>query len=84
MSKRNGDRARFNREQKKRMLRRTRSRELRKTWEDKAPGVETPPLAEGGNQIIASRLRQLPGEHQADLAALEIVVYQVPQGERND
>lgn len=79
MSQRNGDRAKYNRERKKRMLRRLRSRELQKSWKSKAAEAATPPIVEDAPPVIASRLRQLPGEHQADLAALEIVVYQAPQ-----
>ena len=36
MSKRNGDKARFHRERKKKMLRRKRNQELRKTMETKS------------------------------------------------
>jgi hypothetical protein len=39
MSKRNGDKARFDRERKKKMLRRKRSRELREALENKGAGA---------------------------------------------
>jgi len=39
MSKRNGDKARFNRERKKKLLRRKRNRELRKALESNTAGA---------------------------------------------
>jgi hypothetical protein len=79
MSNRNGDRAKFNREHKKRMRRRKRARELRKTLGSKTPGQEAPIHTEDGNQAFSSRLRQVTGDSKADSDqgghALEIVVY---------
>lgn len=46
MSKRNGDRARFAREQKKKLLRRERNLEMRQEMASKATEEATPKLAE--------------------------------------
>jgi hypothetical protein len=84
MSNRNGDRAKFNREHKKRMKRRKRGRELRKTVGSKTTGREVPIPTEDGNQVVSTRLRQLTGDTKADSDqgrhAYEIVVYQPPSG----
>lgn len=39
MSKINGDKAKFNRQRKKKLLNRKRNRELRKHWESEAAGA---------------------------------------------
>ncbi|MFN0108476.1 MAG: hypothetical protein ACKVZH_06440 [Blastocatellia bacterium] len=55
MSARNGDRARFNRESKKRRLNRIRIQELRKTLTaNKAAESKVANLAEGETQVISS------------------------------
>ncbi|HEX9001996.1 MAG TPA: hypothetical protein VGB07_18960 [Blastocatellia bacterium] len=84
MSKRTGDRAKFNREHKKRVQRRKRNQELRQTLEVKAPGLESPPPAAAGKQLFTSRLRHLTGDQKNDATAFEIVVYQVPPGGQNE
>ena len=88
MSNRNGDRAKFNREHKRRMRRRKRSRELRKILGTKTTEREAPSPIEDGNQVVSSRLRQLTGDSKTDSDqgghALEIVVYKTPSGEPND
>ncbi len=84
MSNKNGDKARFNREHKKRMMRRKRGRELRKTLGSKPTGLAAPIPTEDENPVVSSRLRQFTGESKADSDqdghTLEIVVYQTPTG----
>jgi hypothetical protein len=84
MSNRNGDKAKFNREHKKRMRRRKRARELRKTLGSKTMGQEATIHTEDGNRVASSRLRQLTGDSKADSDqgghALEIVVYKSGSG----
>ena len=81
MSKRNGDKARANRQQKRKMRQRKHSQALGLPLEHK---TATPGLTKGGEQVVSSRLRQLIVNGKADPNALEIVVYQVPQGGQND
>jgi hypothetical protein len=84
MSKKTGDRAKFNREHKKRVQRRKRNQELRQTLEAKPAGLEAPlPVAEG-KPFVTSHLRHLTGDQKTDATAFEIVVHQVPQGGQND
>jgi hypothetical protein len=84
MSKKNGDRARFNREQKKRMRRRKRGQELRKALGSKATGREVSIPTGDGDQVVSSHLRQLTGDNNADSdqggRAFEIVVHKSPSG----
>lgn len=81
MSKRTGDRAKFNRESKKRKNRRRRVQELRIALKSKVinPVAENP--AHGEKQNVNSRLRQLAGDAKNDATAFEIVVYPQRQGE---
>ena len=81
MSKRNGDKARSNRQQKQKMLQRKHSRELGKP--SKYMAMVPSPVKDGG-QIVSSRLRQLIVDGKADPSALEIVVQHAPQGGQND
>jgi hypothetical protein len=81
MSKRSGDKARANRQQKQKMLQRKRSRELGGS----SPRDATPPgPAKDRNQVVASRLRQLIVDGKSDPTALEIVVSQSNPGGQND
>lgn len=75
MSKRTGDRAKFNREHKKRMQRRKRGQELRQTLEAKNSESEALASVVNDGQPAKSRLRQVTGDPKADLKAFEIVVY---------
>jgi hypothetical protein len=79
MSKRNGDRAKFNGEHKKRMRRGKRGRELRKTLGSETTGREVSTPTEEGNQLVSSYLRQLTMDSNAysdqGVRAFEIVVY---------
>jgi hypothetical protein len=88
VSKRNSDRAKFNREHKKRMRRRKRERELRMTLGSKTAGREVSIPTEDGNQIASSHLRQLTGDNNAYSdqggIAFEIVVYKSPSGKTDD
>lgn len=74
MSKRNGDRAKYNRENKKRKIRRARVQELRKALKIKVPEPVTENSATGEEQIAKSRLRPLTGEAKIGATAFEIVV----------
>jgi hypothetical protein len=84
MSKRNGNRAKFNREHKKRMRRRKRGRELRKTLGSKTTGREVLIPTEDRNRVVSSHLRQLTGDSNAYSdqggRAFEIVVYKSHSG----
>ena len=84
MSKRNGDRARFNREHKKRMMQRKRDRELRKTLGSETTGREVSIPTEDANQVVSGHLRQLTwdGNAYSDQGGrpFEIVVYKSPSG----
>ncbi len=71
MSKRSGDKARANRQQKHKLLQRKNSRELGKTSQRDATAAIP---AEEGNQAGSSRLRQLMVDGKAHPTALEIVV----------
>ena len=74
MSTRTGDRAKFNREHKKRMQRRLRGQELRETLEGKAPTSLPKPVQEREmEKKVTSRLRQLTGGI-SDPASWEIVI----------
>ena len=80
MSKRNGDKARFSRQQKHKVLQRKLSRELGK-----------PSLRDGAsdavqqeNQAGSTRLRQLVVDGKADPTALEIVVTQPGPGGQHE
>jgi hypothetical protein len=88
MSKRNSDRAKFNREHKKRVRRRKRERELRTTLGSKTAGREVSIPTEDGNQVVSSHLRQLTGNSNAYSdqggIAFEIVVYKSPSGKPDD
>ncbi len=75
MSKRNGDRAKYNRENKKRKSRRARVQELRKALKSKVPEPVAKNPAEIDKQIASSRLRQLTGDAKTDATFFEIVVY---------
>lgn len=79
MSKRNGNKARASRQQKRKMLQRKHSRELGESPESKSMA---PSPANVGERVVSSQLRQLIVNGKADPNALEIVVYQVPQGEQ--
>ena len=75
MSKRSGNRAKFNNEHKKRMQRRRRVQELRQTLEVKTSESEaSKPVVDDG-QVVTSRLRQLTGDLKADSKAFESIVY---------
>jgi hypothetical protein len=84
MSKRNGDKARVNREQKKKALRRKHNRKLPGASESRitTPDVLIPASAE--SPFITSQLRRLPGESKDDPTALEIVVFKSPKGRPNN
>lgn len=84
MSKRTGDRAKFNKEHKKRMQRRKRIQELRQTLTTKASETGARIPGDDGKPIVTSRLRQLTGDLKADSMAFEIVLYQAAEGEKND
>lgn len=86
MSTRNGDKARANRERKKKELRNRRTQELRKAPSHKTAEPAAPTPTDSEDQFVTSRLRQLPeGKGLADQGepGLEIVVYQAPAGEPN-
>lgn len=74
MSKRNGDKARSNRQQKRKLLQRKRSRDERKKLEGKTAGVESPSPAGDGKQVVSSRLRQVAGESKSEPGAYEVVL----------
>lgn len=80
MSKRNGDRAKHNREEKKRKTKRKRIQGLPKSLDSKV--IE--PLAGNPDRTVTSRLRQLAGDQKTDAAAFEIVLYRSQQGEQSD
>jgi hypothetical protein len=88
MSKRSGDRAKFNREHKKRMKRRKRGQELRKALVSKTTGPEVSIPTAAGDQVISSHLRQLSGDSNANSdqggRAFEIVVYKSLQEKTDD
>ena len=81
MSKSNGDRARANRQQKLKILRRNHSRALGMALERQATELS---LSKDGNQVVPSRLRQLTVNGKAVPNALESVAYQAPQEVQND
>lgn len=85
MSTRNGDKARANRERKKKELRSRRTQELRKAQPSKTAEPVAPAPADGDDQFVTSRLRQLPEDKGAaeQGEGLEIVVYRTPTGEPN-
>ncbi len=71
MSKRNGDKARTNRQHKAKLLQRKHSRELGKPLERVATGASP---NKDGAPVVSSRLRQLTVNGKSDPTALEIVV----------
>ncbi len=80
MSKRNGDRAKHNREEKKRKTKQKRVQGLRKFPDNNV----TEPVAANPDQGVTSRLRQLTGDQKTDAAGFEIVLYRSQQGEQSD
>jgi len=80
MSKRNGDRAKHNREEKKRKTKQKRVQSLPKTTDN----IGTEPLAANSDPTVTSRLRQLTRDQKADAAGFEIVLYRSQQGEQSD
>jgi hypothetical protein len=79
MSKRSGDKTRFNKEREKKRRRRLRNHELRKATENKTAGEEAPDPDRDGNRIVSSQLRRVTRDSKdgSDQGAgvLEIVVY---------
>ena len=69
MSKRNGDKARTNRQHKAKLLQRKHSRELGKPVERVATGAS--PNKEG-EPVVSSRLRPLTADDKTDPTALEM------------
>jgi hypothetical protein len=80
MSKRNGDRARSNRQQTHKVLNRQRSRGLGKVSQQ----AVTSSAAQDGNNNVSSRLRVSRVNGQAEPSVLEIVVSHSSSGGRND
>lgn len=86
MSTRNGDKARANRERKKKELRQRRTQELRKVLTTKTAVPAAPVVASDESQPVTSRLRRLPedkGAAEQGEPGLEIVVYRAPTGAAN-
>lgn len=86
MSTRNGNKARANRERKKKEVRRKNIQELRKAPPSKTvtPAASAP--TDSNDHLVTSRLRRLPEDKNvADQgeSGLEIVVYRAPAGESN-
>ncbi|HQR35271.1 MAG TPA: hypothetical protein PLK30_21205 [Blastocatellia bacterium] len=80
MSKKNGDRAKHNREDKKRKIK----RRLIQRETISSNGKATESLAANADHSVTSRLRQLTRNDKAEAAAFEIVVYRSQQGEQSD
>ena len=80
MSKRNGDKARSNRQQKHKVVNRQRIRALGKASQQ---AVASNP-AENGNNNVSSRLRVSRVNGQSDPSVMEIVVSHSSSGGRND
>ena len=80
MSKRNGDKARSNRQQKHKVLNRQRIRALGK---ESQQAVASSP-AQDENNNVSSRLRVSRVNGQADPSVMEIVVSHASSGGRND
>jgi len=80
MSKRNGDRARSDRQQKHKVVNRQRNRGLGKVSQ---PAVASNP-AQDGNNNVSSRLRVSRVNGQTDPSVMEIVVSHSSSGGRND
>lgn len=81
MSKRNGDKARTNRQHQAKLLQRKNSRALGKPSEAEATVASA---NKEGNPAVTSRLRQLKVDGKSDPTALEIVVSHTSPGGPND
>ena len=81
MSKRNGDKARANRQQKRKVLNRKRNRGSGKL--SKQAVASGPAQNQNGNNNVSSRLRLSTVNGQADPSALEIVVSRSRSGGKN-
>lgn len=82
MSTRNGDKARANRERKKKELRNKRTQELRKAPPSKTAVPAPPATPSDENQLVTSRLRRQPQDNQGE-PNLEIVISRAPAGAAN-
>ena len=80
MSKRNGDKARSNRQQKHKVLNRQRNRGLGTVSQQ---AVASNP-AQDANNNVSSRLRESRVNGQSDPSVMEIVVSHSSSGGRND
>ncbi|MEO6726597.1 MAG: hypothetical protein ABIU20_03550 [Blastocatellia bacterium] len=81
MSKRNGDKARTNRQHQAKLLQRKHSRELEKPLEHVTTEANQ---NKDGNPVASSRLRQLAVNGKSDPTALEIVVSKSSPEGQND
>ncbi len=84
MSKRNGDRAKFNRGRQKQLRQRKRSRELRQALVGKPVGGAGLPSVEREDEIVTSRLHLVKGDPAASADGYEVVIYPGPERRQND
>ena len=82
MSTNNGDKARANRERKKKELRNQRTQALRRVMSGKTAEPVAAALTDSDDQLVTSRLRRQPQDNQGE-SNLEIVVSRAPTGESN-